>query len=114
MDNGTAALQELLRRQQGQVPSSAGIPGGAPAANANVPSNPIATAGMAPQMPAPSGQPAVGIHPAAPTAQNPLQGAQGMIDSGKPDHISTIIKSFADILKRTQLPGEAPTLQPIQ
>lgn len=114
MDNGTQAILELVRRGQGQVPSSAGIPGGAPAANANVPTNPLAQAGMTPQQPAPAGGQSVGVHPQSPTAENPLAGAQAMMSRSQPDHVSSIIKSFSDVLKRTQLPGEASPLQPVQ
>lgn len=45
------ALLEAMRRRSGQLPSSAGIPGGAPVANAITPANPIAQAGMTPPPP---------------------------------------------------------------
>ena len=38
----TSALQEAFRRRSGQVPSSAGIPGGAPVANQPSAQNPLA------------------------------------------------------------------------
>jgi hypothetical protein len=37
----TAALQEAFRRRTGQLPSTAGIPGGAEAANTITPTNPL-------------------------------------------------------------------------
>lgn len=53
----TSAIQEAFRRRAGQVPSSTGIPGGAPAANAPGAANPLnqapgaPSAGSAPQPP---------------------------------------------------------------
>lgn len=50
-----SAIQEAFRRRAGAEPSTAGIPGGAPAANAQTPGNPLtvapgaAPAGSAPQ-----------------------------------------------------------------
>lgn len=102
---GMAALQEAMRRRQGLPPSSAGIPGGAQAANANTPANPMASQGMTPQQPA--GQ---GSMPPAPTAENPLAGAQSMLAKAAPDGATMIIKSFADYLKRMPIPGEQQSL----
>lgn len=44
----TQLLQEAMRRRYGGQPSSAGVPGGAPVANAITPANPIAQTGQAP------------------------------------------------------------------
>lgn len=49
-----SAIQESFRRRAGQAPSTAGIPGGAPAANAPTPGNPLTTA---PGAPAPGSAP---------------------------------------------------------
>lgn len=52
-----SAIQEAFRRRAGQAPSTAGIPGGAPTANAPTPGNPLTVApgaspaGTAPQPP---------------------------------------------------------------
>src|SRR3990167_8676244 len=39
----TSALQEAFRRRTGQIPSTAGIPGGAPVANQPSAQNPLAS-----------------------------------------------------------------------
>lgn len=106
MDNQSAALAEAIRRRQGMPPSSAGIAGGAPQANANTPANPMASQGMTPQQPTPQGSAAVGVHPPAPTAENPLVGAQNMMNRSAPDEATIIIKSFADRLKKLPTAGQ--------
>lgn len=63
---------EALRRFGGQVPSGAGIPGGAATANAN-PGNPLST-----QMPNPTGNPPM------PSAGNPFAGASGAMNGATP------------------------------
>jgi len=40
-DFNVEALKEAMRRRMGQRPSAAGIPGGAPAANVQSPTNPL-------------------------------------------------------------------------
>ena len=101
MDPKTAAIQEAIRRRAGLGGSAAGIPGGAPAANAATPSNPIAQSGMTPPSPVSSG----GLPP-APTAQNPIAGAQSMLKGAAPNEATLIIKSFADRLKKLPAGGE--------
>lgn len=44
----TQLLNEAMRRRYGGKPSSAGVPGGAPVANAITPANPIAQTGQVP------------------------------------------------------------------
>lgn len=90
-----AAIHEAMRRRGNLGGSAAGIPGGAQAANQNRPSNPIATGGMTPNKSAPQG-----AMPTAPTAENPLAGAQQMLGNSKPGEAELIIKSFADRLKK--------------
>jgi len=110
MDQGAVALQEAVRRRAGMGASSAGM--GAPVANSPMPSNPLAQQGMTPQAPAgqPDVQAGVGNHVSAPTAENPLVGAQQMLSKSQPDGASMIIKSFADYLKRSPIAGEQPKL----
>ena len=106
MNDGVAAVQEAMRRRAGLGASSAGISGGAPAANANRPSNPLAQGGMIPQNPV--GQ---GSMPPAPTAQNPLAGAASMMKDAAPNEAQTIIKYMGDRLKK--LPTGSESLQMI-
>lgn len=96
-DADRQAMAEAMRRRAGQLPSSAGIPGGAPVANATTPANPIAQAGMVqqPQAPTPTGTP----------SQNPS--SEGGKQLKAADGESTfIIKSMADRLKALTASGQ--------
>lgn len=98
--SGQQAVAEALRRRAGLGGSSAGM--GAPAANNQAPTNPIAAAGMTPPTSTPQG----GMPP-APTAENPLAGAQSMLNSAMPNEATQIIKYMGDRLKK--LPTGAET-----
>lgn len=91
MPMDTSALQEAFRRRANLgPPSSAGIPGGAPAANAPSAQNPLAR--LAPQ----------GLSP-----QGPSMSAPGMAQLGKsqPGEAELIIKALTQRLK-TLAPGQ--------
>lgn len=107
MDDGVAAVQEALRRRANLGGSSAGIPGGAQSANANRPSNPIANAGMTPNQPVNQG----GMPP-APSAENPLAGAQSMLKKARSGEADIILKSMADRLKKLPVEGGSELIMP--
>lgn len=93
-DADRQAIAEAMRRRAGQLPSSAGIPGGAPVANAVTPANPIAQAGMTPQ-------------PKAPAPATPNQSAEGGKQLKAAEGESTfIIKTMADRLKALTASGQ--------
>ena len=71
-----AEIQEALRRQMTGGQSGAGIPGGAQAANANTPGNPIAQQGQVPNQPPPS--------QTMPTSSDPFGGASAMMNGSAP------------------------------
>ncbi len=104
--DGVAAVQEAIRRRAGLGGSSAGIQGGAPAANAPTPTNPIAAAGTAPTQ-----QVAQGGMPPAPTAENPLAGAASMLSNALPNEATQIIKYMGDRLKKLPTGAEQSALQ---
>jgi len=87
------AIQESFRRRSGQEASTAAIPGGAPAANAPVPGNPLTTA---PGAPAPGGAP------------QPPQSASGegikQLGNSLPNEANVITKA---LIKRQQKLGES-------
>lgn len=78
--SASAEVAEALRRHAGLGDSGAGIPGGAPVANANVPSNPIAMSGQVPNKPAGAPQ-----NPSTmPTAGDPFGGGAAMMNGAAP------------------------------
>ena len=92
----TPAITEAIRRRQGSVPSGAGIPGGQPVANNNLPGNPIGQAGMSP-VEAPTGAQAL---PPNPTQENPMKGAISALDEAKAGQSKMIIRSLTKQLDR--------------
>lgn len=91
MDQGqflTPALQESFRRRSGQPPSTAGIPGQAPAANAQTAANPLAGTS-----PASSPQSAP-----APT-ESPTAGGREAVANAQPNEASLIVKALSARLK---------------
>jgi hypothetical protein len=87
MDN-VAAVQEALRRRAGLGDSGAGIPGGAQAANAPRPSNPIAQQGQIPMQNPNAPTPPTTM----PSAQDPFGGASAMMNASQPVKGGTAIE----------------------
>ena len=82
MDRATASaeINEALRRHAGLGDSGAGIPGGAPAANAQTPTNPIAQQGQVPMQNPNAPTPPTTM----PSAQDPFGGASAMMNGSQP------------------------------
>lgn len=93
-DADRQAMAEAMRRRAGQLPSSAGIPGGAPVANAVTPANPIAQAGMVEQPKSP-----------APNTPNPSSEGGKQLKAAEGES-TFIIKSMADRLKALTASGQ--------
>lgn len=98
MPNRDAAL-EAFRRRQGQVPSTAGISGGAPATNAVTSQNPLATFAMnnlpATQTPPPTSMSQPGVD----QLKNSMTGEANLI-----------LKALIDRLKKNPVGGGAPAV----
>ena len=90
----TSALQEAFRRRAGQVPSSAGIPGGAPVANAVTPQNPLAASAM-------SRMPATG----AGLPQTMSQGGVQQLGKSMPGEADIILKALIKRLNQNPPAG---------
>ncbi len=84
----TAAIQEAFRRRAGQLPSTAGIQGGAPAVNTPSPGNPLTSA---PGLPSSASD--------APTAQ---------LAKSQPGEAEIILKALISRLK-SLTPSPQPT-----
>lgn len=78
--DSVAAVNEALRRRAGLGDSGAGIPGGAQAANAPRPSNPIAQQGQIPRQNSTAAAPSTTM----PTSSDPFGGASGMMNGSMP------------------------------
>lgn len=78
--DAVAAVQEALRRRAGLGDSGAGITGGAPAANAQTVSNPVAQQGQVPMQNPNSPMPPTTM----PTANDPFGGGSAMMNASQP------------------------------
>lgn len=79
---------EAVRRSQGQVPSSAGIPGGAATTNSSSPANPLAR-----QLQTSPQAPSTG-NPTMPTQDNPFGGALSAMNGALPKGGTAIEKAM--------------------
>lgn len=93
-------LAEAMRRRFGGEPSSAGVPGGAPVANAITPANPVAQAG---EVPAQQGQ--QGGAAGFPTGDGVKQ-----LKSQPQGEGVFIVKALADRLKKLDSAPAAPAM----
>lgn len=93
-----AFAAEAFRRRAGQQASSAGLPGGAPAANTISAGNPLSGLGPPSSMGAPK-------PPGSPT-QEPI----AQLKQSRPGEAQIIVKALIDRLKKSPIEGGAPAL----